>query len=175
MVIDLGMQRIEYQGESKLKRQAYIAWELPHEPIEWTDKDGNERKGFMRIGKTYTVSTHENSNMRADLENWRGRPFSKEEQDAFDITTVAGVPAMVNVTHVERNGRTYANVTGVTPLPKGMERPTLSDAAIIYDDEHLEAYGLLPEWLQKKIDSQVKEQPKREMAYADDLDDDVPF
>lgn len=178
MVVDLGKQRIEYQGESKLKHQVYIAWELPHEPMEWTDKDGVERKGFMRIGKTYTVSTHENSNLRADLENWRGRPFTKEEQDAFDIVTIAGAPAMVNVTHAERNGRTYANVTGVTPLPKGMERPALSDTALIYDDEHREAYAVLPEWLQKKVDSQVKEEPKRQSSGDfgyDDLNDDVPF
>lgn len=175
MVIDLGKQLVEYQGESKLKHQVYIAWELPNEPIEWTDKDGNERKGFMRIGKTYTVSLHENSNLRSDLENWRGRRFSEDEAKGFDITNLAGVPAMVNVTHAEKNGRTYANVTGVTPLPKGMEKPTPSDLPIIYDDEHLEAYGLLPEWLQKKIDAQVKDQPKREMAFAGDLDDDVPF
>lgn len=174
MVVDLGKQRVEYQGDSKVKHQVYIAWELPQEPIEWTDKDGVDRKGFMRIGKTYTVSTHENSNLRADLENWRGRPFTKEEQEAFDITTIAGVPAMVNVTHAERNGRTYANVTGVTPIPKGMEKPKLSDLPLVYDDEHTDAYGLLPEWLQKKVDAQIVDEKPRPQEYAD-LDDEIPF
>jgi len=174
MVVDLGKQRTEYMGQSKLKHQVYIAWELPHEQIEWTDKDGNERKGPMRIGKTYTVSLGKNAVLRAELENWRGRPFSEEEIKGFDITRLAGAPAMINVTHVEKNGRTYANVVGVTPLPKGMEKPGLFDAALVYDDEHLSTFEYLPEWLQKKVQEQVVEE-KPQASYDRELEDEIPF
>jgi hypothetical protein len=83
---------------------------------------------------------------------------------------------MVNVTHAERNGKTYANVTAVTPMPKGIDRPALSDSALIYDDEHSTAFDHLPEWLQKKVNEQVVEQ-KRELAMADDDlgSDEIPF
>jgi hypothetical protein len=177
MVIDFGKQKIQSAmfGES-VKHQVYVAWELPHETIEWTDKDGHERSGPMRIGRTYTLSLHENAALRGDLESWRGRPFTEEERKGFDIARLAGVPAMVNVTHEEKNGKTYANVAAVTPLPKGMERPQLSDAALVYDDENPRAYDHLPEWAQKKVDAQVKEEPQREPAMADgDLNDDIPF
>lgn len=177
MVVGLGKQRIQsaMYGES-VKPQIYVAWELPHEIIEWTDKDGNTRTGPMRIGKTYTLSLHENAALRGDLESWRGRAFTEEERKRFDVNTLAGVAAMVNVLHAEKNGKTYANVAGVTPLPKGMDRPTPSDAALIYDeDENRQNYDHLPEWLQKKIDAQVKDEPQRLPAYAGDLDDDVPF
>jgi hypothetical protein len=176
MVIDLGKQRIQSQlyGES-VKHQVYIAWELPHETITWTDKDGQERTGPMRIGRTYTLSLHENAALRADLESWRGRPFNEEERKGFDISKLAGVPAMVNVTHEEKSGKTYANVAAVTPLPKGMERPALSDSALVYDDDNPKAYDFLPEWAQKKVDAQVREEPQRQPAFAGDLDDDIPF
>lgn len=183
MVVGLGKQRVQSQmyGES-IKPQIYVAFELPHETVTWTDKDGNERTGPMRIGKTYTLSLHENANLRGDLESWRGRPFTEEERAGFDINRLAGAPAMVNVTHVEKNGKTYANITALTPLPKGMEKPSLSDVALIYDDDEFRHnYEHLPEWLQKKIDSQVKDepQPTRQLEGAiagfDDLDDEVPF
>jgi hypothetical protein len=181
MVVGLGKQRIQsaMYGES-VKSQIYVAWELPHETIEWTDKDGNQRSGPMRIGKTYTMSLHENAALRADLERWRGRAFTEEERRGFDVNKLAGAPAMVNVLHADKNGKTYANVAGVTPLPKGMEKPTLSGSALIYDDDEFSGnYDLLPEWLQKKIDAQVKDEPAPTNtghggAY-DDLDDDVPF
>lgn len=182
MVVGLGKQRIQSQmyGES-VKPQIYVAWELPHEQITWTDKDGNEKTGPMRIGKTYTLSLHENANLRADLESWRGRPFTEEERQGFDINKLAGAAAMVNVTHKENNGKTYANVTAVTPLPKGMEKPALFDAALIYDDDEFQHnYDNLPEWLQKKVDAQVRDEPKpsnsRHVELAEgELDDDVPF
>lgn len=178
MVIGLGKQRIQSQmyGES-VKPQIYVAWELPHETITWTDKDGNERSGPMRIGKTYTLSLHENARLRGDLESWRGRPFTEEERKGFDINKLAGAPAMVNVTHEDKSGKTYANVTAVTPLPKGMDKPALAETSIIYDDDEFRHnYEFLPEWLQKKVDAQVKEEPKREPAFAgDDLNDDIPF
>lgn len=174
-VVDLGRQRVQSQlyGES-VKHQVYIRWELPQEIIEWTDKDGNQRTGPMTIGKTYTVSLHENATLRADLENWRGRAFTREELAGFDIATIAGVAALVNVTHAESGGKTYANVTGVTPLPKGMEKPTASDSPIVYDNEHSQSFDLLPEWLQKKVNEQVVDEKPQPQGSAD-LNDDIPF
>ncbi len=180
MVIGLGKQRIQsaQYGES-VKQQIYVAWELPDETITWTDKDGNEKSGPMRVGKTYTLSLHENANLRADLESWRGQPFTEAERQGFDINKLAGVPAMVNVTRKENNGKTYANVTAVTPIPKGIPRPELADASLIYDDDEFRHnFDMLPEWMQKKINDQVKDEPKpsRYAALADgELDDDVPF
>lgn len=179
MVVDLGKQRITSQqyGES-IKHQVYIAWELPGEEIEWTDKDGNQQKGPMRIGRSYTLSLHENAALRADLESWRGRAFTEQERRGFDIVNLAGAPAMVNVTHKEGGGKTYANVTAVTPLPKGMAKPVLFAPALIYDNDHLSAFESLPEWLQKKVRDQVIDQQSpnnNASGFPDDLDDDVPF
>lgn len=182
MIIDLGRQRIQSQmyGES-IKPQVYLAWELPDEPITWTDREGTERTGPMRIGKTYTLSTHENANLRRDLESWRGKPFTEAEAEEFDVSALAGVPALINVAHkAGGNGKTYANVVAVTPLPKGMEKPTAADGVIVYDADNISSFDHLPEWLQKKIQEQVVQQEddapeQRGSGFESDLDDDVPF
>lgn len=193
MVVDLGNQRVQSQmyGE-KIKPQVYVAWELPDETITWTDKDGVERTGPMRIGKTYTVSLHENANLRADLESWRGKQFSDVELDGFDISKLAGAGALINVAHKQGgNGKTYANVVAVTPLPKGMEKPTAANGVIVYDSDSITAFDHLPEWLQKKIQEQVvqrRDDPPEQRGsglrpgdpgyiagFDTDFDDDIPF
>lgn len=180
LVADLGKQRIQSTtyGDS-VKHQVYIRWELTDEPFEWQDKDSGESKtGNMSIGKTYTLSLHENSTLRPVLESWRGRPFTEEERKGFDITKLAGAPCLVNVAHeVGHDGKTRAKVSAVTPVMKGMEKPTPLNPPVIYDEDHLRVYDDLPEWLRKKIDEQVKDvtNPPANGGFGDDLDDDVPF
>lgn len=183
MVVDLGQQRTVSQmyGE-KVKHQVYIRWEVPDETIEWEDRDGNKQTGPRVIGKTYTVSLHENANLRGDLESWRGRRFTPEELQGFDISKLLGAPCMVNVTQVEKNGKTYANVEAVTPLPKSLRDnpPTAGGPAVLHDEDN-NAYDALPEWLQRKIDEQIKPTGKADAndpdswRTNDDLDDEVPF
>lgn len=182
MVVDLGKQRtVSQQYGEKIKHQVWIRWETPDETIEWTDRDGNGRSGPRVIGKTYTVSLHENANLRADLESWRGRPFTSDELAGFDISKLLGVPCMVNVTHAEKGGKTYANIAAVTPLPKALkENPPRATQGLILHDEDNDAYTDLPEWLQKKIDDQIVDQPSGGSTgsaddWRKDLDDDIPF
>lgn len=183
MVVDLGKQRVVSQqyGE-KIKHQVWIRWETPDEQITWTDRDGNEHTGPRVIGKIYTASLHENANLRADLESWRAKPFTAAELEGFDISKLLGVPCMVNVTHKANNGKTYANVTAVTPLPKAMrDNPPQSQIGLLLHDEDNDAYDDLPEWLQKKIDAQIGEETTTTnyggggSSFGDDLDDDIPF
>lgn len=178
MVVDLGKQRDEYQGQVRVQHKIHVRWELPNERIEWEDKDGNRREGPASIGQTYTLSLHEKSNLRSDLEKWRGRAFTAEELAGFDVSKLLGVPCMVTVTHKESNGRIRDRVAGVSGVPKGMAKPEAAEnVLVIYDNEHREAYEGLSDWLRGKIDNQVKDTPAPASTgnqYAD-LDDDIPF
>lgn len=180
MVVDLGKQRGEYQGVANVKHKVFIRWELPHERLTWTDKEGNEREGPRVVSKTYTVSLHENSALRADLVGWRGRNFSPEEEAAFDIANLLDKPCMVTIVHKESNGKTFANVQSVSGVPKGMDKPSECEVpSLLYDNDNPSSWDRLPEWLQKKIDEQVKDGPDLKSGHAgawdDDLDDDCPF
>lgn len=176
MVVDLGKQRTEYQGESKVQHKVFIRWETPHERLTWTDREGQEREGPRVIGKTYTLSLHENAALRGDLESWRGRAFTEDERKGFDVSKLLGAPCMLNVIHADKNGKTYANVTSIGALPKGMEKPQSEIGLLLYDDEHLGNFEKLPEWLQKKVDEQVKDTARNDAdGWRADLDDDIPF
>ncbi len=63
----------------------------------------------------YTVSLGKKANLRKELERWRGRQFTSEELTGFDIDSVIGAPAMLNIIHnvSKTSGKTYANIDGI--------------------------------------------------------------
>ena len=142
-VVDLGTQ----EGSFGPKHQVVISWEL-------TDAKMSDTRPFA-VSKFYTLSLSEKANLRADLQNWRGKAFSIEELEGFDISKLLGAPALVTVVHKEKKtGGQSAVVSGVSSLPKGMDKPTPFNPVYVFDlDEPSAVIDIekLPEWLQNKI------------------------
>jgi len=109
-IIDLGTQHSEYQGEEFIKRQVLVGWEIPTELMD----DGQP----ISISKFYTLSLHEKANLCIDLQSWRGREFTEQEKDGFDITKLLGVPCMISIIHNEKG---KARITSISTMPKGLE------------------------------------------------------
>lgn len=158
-LIDLGTQLVKSQHGDKMMHKIRIAWELFGE-----DEAGNpltvdyEGKVMpMTISKSYTLSLSEKANLRKDLQAWRGRDFTEEEAKGFDITKLLGVYCMVNVTHSETNGKTYANVSGLTPIPSALKnaKPDAVHGNIIFnlDEPDWEVFATFHEKLQDAIKS----------------------
>lgn len=183
MVVDLGKQRTTYMGDTTIKHQVYVRWQIPAERIEWTDSENVRHEGPMVIGKVYTASLGEKANLRKDLQAWRGKAFTEDELKKFELSAVIGAPATISVTHKPKeSGGVYSNVTSIGGLPKGMPRPELEGDALVYGDDEQGTYDRLPKWLREKVDARIRDlepEPHDERnppAYADaDLDDDVPF
>lgn len=152
-VIDLGTQTTNYQGEEKSARKVRIFWEIPEETVEW---EGEVRPAT--ICSTYTASLHEKANLRKVLESWRGRAFTADELKGFDTKNVLGAPCLLNVVHTEKDGRTYANVAGVTPLIKGMAKPELTGPLVNFDLDDFQPEVL--ESLHEKLRDQIKASPE---------------
>lgn len=123
-VIDLGTQKRTYGTDVKDVHQLLISWELPDE----TMKDGRP----FTIHSRYTLSLHERSKLRADLESWRGRPFTEAELEGFDLENLLGKACLVNVVHnPSKDGkRIFANIAALTPIPKSMRVPALPSNSI---------------------------------------------
>lgn len=85
--------------------------------IDETMEDG---KPFS-VHRRYTASLNEKATLYRDLVSWRGKAFTAAELAAFDLENLICVPCMVNVVQEERDGKTYANVASISPLPKGMQ------------------------------------------------------
>lgn len=152
-VIDLGTQTHNYQGEEKSARKVRIFWEVPEVTVEW---EGVERPAT--ISATYTASLHEKANLRKVLESWRGRSFTADELKGFDTKNVLGAACLLNVVHTEKDGRTYANVAGVTPLIKGMQKPEVVGPIINFDLDDFDAETL--EGFHDKLKEQIKASPE---------------
>ena len=123
-VWDIGQQSTpfldERTGQPKVQHKVVIAWEI-NQMINAPESEFHG-KPYM-LSKTYTVSLGEKSNLRHDLESWRGKPFTDAQiAEGFDVEKLYGVNCLVGVTHVTKNEKTFANITSILPLLKGMEK-----------------------------------------------------
>jgi hypothetical protein len=148
-VIDLGTQETPYGDAHKVR----ITWELPEEKAVFKEENGEQP--FV-LSKDYTLSLYEKANLRHDLESWRGRAFTEQELKGFDISKLLGATCMLSVVHKTTDkGKTFANISAVSALPKGMQCPPMINSAVEYSisDGENDTYRAFPEWLRKKIAS----------------------
>ena len=114
-LIDLGTHYDDMY--KKTNHKVMIQWEIPDLRIELT-RDGETVNVPRIISKRYTISLHEKAGLRKDLESWRGRAFTPDELKGFDLNNLLGVNCNLNIVHQARDGKTYANISSITPLMK---------------------------------------------------------
>ncbi len=173
-ILDLGHQKNEFNGEVSVKHQVLVSWELPN-------LDRLEDGRAVSISKFYTLSLHEKANLGIDLVSWRGKSFTEDEKQGFDITALMGVPCMLSI--VDKNNK--SRVGGVMGLPKGMELPEAVNIPVIFEMEayingDTKVFDSLSEGLQKLIKKAEEFKPesleaKMAAPVEDGFDDDIPF
>ena len=184
-VIDLGTQQVDWQGETKQQHKLMLSWELPDEKME----DGRP----FSISQRYTFSSHEKARFRQDLEAWRGAKFTEADlagpPNGFHVRKLLGVPCLLTVVHNVKQGKTYANISAVTKIMKGMVAPPLVNERVYFSLEPAEysqeTFDKLSSGLRAVIEKapeyQEIKRPRGEPvgeappARRDDLDDEVPF
>ena len=106
-VVDLGVVETKFGR----KRMYQIRWQS-----EELQEDG---KPYL-ILQRYAPSLHKKSNLRRDLESWRGKPFTEAETEQLDLETLLGKNCQINIVHNRSDdGTTYANVKAIVPAAKG--------------------------------------------------------
>ena len=134
----------------------------------------------MVISKEYTMSLHEKSNLRRDLEGWRGKSFSNQELSSFELTDVLGSSCNVSIIHkTSKSGNEFAQIGSISSMTKGSECPEPFNPNFIFnyhdnfDEEWLEKQ---PKWVQDQIkgtEEYKRKQYKKE--WVDTPKDDMPF
>ena len=178
-IIDLGTQKTTFNGESKFIKKVMFQFEVHSE-----DDDGplkTDKGEPMSISKNYTLSLSEKAVLRADLEVWRGREFSREELQGFELKNVLGAWCLITVTRATGNdGKEYTNITAVSPVPKAMKQnlPTpFNQVGIFYiDDPDMEMFETLSERIRQKI-TETPEWKSRSKSSSAPIEDDesIPF
>lgn len=125
-VIDLGTQHVDWQGETKHQHKIMVSWEMPEEKMD----DGRP----YSISQRYTFSSHEKARFRQDLESWRGAKFTEADlagpPSGFHVRKLLGVPCLLTVVHNVRQHKTYANISGVAKIMKGMQVSPLANEKV---------------------------------------------
>lgn len=125
-VVDMGMLKVAWGGKEKQQHKVRIIWQI--------DEDRDDGKPFQ-VSKRYTLSLHEKAALRKDLESWRGRSFTTEELEGFDLETLLGIPVLLNIIHNTKDGNTYANIASLMRLPRTMQAPVQRDYIRVCDRE----------------------------------------
>lgn len=129
-VVDLGLLPSKFlnkDGTPKKQHKIRIVWQVE----ELREQDG---KPYI-VQKRYTNSLDDRANLRKDLESWLGRAFTEAELEGFDTDVLLGVNCLLSVQHNVKGSETYADVTALMPLRKGMAKMNPIDYVRVQDRE----------------------------------------
>jgi len=181
-MIEIGTIETEFNGEKKKAHKVSITWELPTELAVFNEDKGPEP--FV-VSKTYTLSMHEKSTLRKDLESWRGKGYTDEETKRFDITKLIGQPCLLSVIQqpgVKDPSKTYVVISSISKLMKGQECPDQINPTRIlsYDNFDWKIFENLSDYMKDKIKSSEEFQRLQEPSQvvneqSDDELTDMPF
>lgn len=152
-VVDLGIVEVTWQGKSKQQHKVNVAWQI--------DELRDDGKPYL-VFKRYTLSLSEKATLRKDLESWRGKKFTRDEEMGFDVESVLGANCLLNITHNVVGDKTYANVVSIMPLVKGMPKIAARDFVRKQDRQPDDA-------------AQAPASSHDEPSYGGLTEDDIPF
>ena len=156
--VDLGTQKVTWDGEEKWTPKIRLAFELPEQTIEGeVTENGKTTKVTkpMVVSIELTRSLGERATLRKHLETWRGQAFTSKELASFSLKNLLGKACLLTLVHkTSQAGRNYCAIQGIAKLPKSMKAPAKTENGhVFYEIEQGEGgqFGELPEWLQDKI------------------------
>lgn len=166
-VIDLGTQH-NFKFK-KYERKCLISFELPDVHIE-IEVDGETKDVPRFISRRFTLSLGASAHLRKFLRTWRGRDFTPTELEGFEMKTLLGVPANIQVLHDKKDDRVYSNIDAAGKLLKGQEAPKAENEPTYFSFDDVESLGDvdsktedMPEWIQNLIQ---KSQEYKDLARA---------
>ena len=165
MLIDLGGQKSLLDGN--VRRKFMMVWNIVGEFIEVN----NEQLPRV-MSKEYTLSLNEKSNLRKDLQAWRGQAFTEEELQGFDLLSIMNKPCQLQIINEEKNGKTYNNISSIMAMPKGMEVEPLEETTIFItnNSETWTNWNKIPKWIKDKIKRMVGYEESELKTYVDSLE-----
>jgi hypothetical protein len=150
-MIHIGTAEENILGQVKKLNKVRITWELPTETKVFKEENGEQPHV---ISKEFTLSMNEKATLRKFLEGWRGKSFTEKEAESFDITVLLGKPCMLSIIHKQaKNGNTYAEISSVSSVPKGMNVPEQFNESkeLNYDKFDWELFETLPDFIKDKM------------------------
>lgn len=162
-MIELGTQKIDFQGKISFRPKILIYWEV------MTDEEGGDvrmedGKPFS-VSKRYTASMNAKATLRKDLDAWRGVPFAPKEAEKFDITSLLDKFATIQISKNVVGDRTYTNIDRVMST-KRKSKGVNELVAFSINQPDMKLFDTFPDWLKDKI-NESKEWSKDKITDED--------
>lgn len=166
-LVDLGTHTTDGRFGKKTNRKIRFSFELPEEKHIFDEKRGPEP---LVIHHLTNFTSGPKSQLIKMLTGWRGKVFTPQELEDFDLKKVLGKACLLNVVHNEKDGVIYANIENVTPVPAKWrdQMPSPINRQVYYETEMGEndIFKNFPDWLQKLI-SECEEWNEKPKAVAE--------
>lgn len=131
-VVDLGLVKTEWGEKPKVALIFQLAL-LNEDGTEELSHDFDPPKRY-EVRRNFGLSLSGKSALRPFLEAWRGRKFTKEELEGFDLEKLIGVNCQLQIIHnLSEQGRTFANIQAAVPLGRGMQKVHAQDYVRVID------------------------------------------
>ena len=144
-IVDLGQKLTRYQNNPPYLSDKFAI-------VFRTASEGEVKE----ISSIFTNTLGSKGLLLPFLTAWRGKSYNKDElRDGIQFAKMVGYPALITVEHkTTESGKTFANISSITKLPKGMKAPSIEGyKRAEYWDEKRTAYAKeVKEW----ADAQMK-------------------
>lgn len=119
-VVDLGHSSKTYNNQQTGQPETRNVHEIQYY-FQLNKVAPDTGKRYEVRSKPMNLNLSDKATLRDFLRQWRGHDLTDQEKlpPGVDVELV-GRNAMVNVIHVQFNGKTYANIASITPLMDGM-------------------------------------------------------
>ena len=184
-LIDLGIQKEEYQGKPKETHKILFGFEFPDETITYTSNGKEITAPKILWPYDYTLSLSPKARLRRVLESWLGKTITPEVEEKLDLEKLIGRPAQVSIVHKIKDGKTRGQLNNDIILPATAEQAAraraeqLHNQTLVYSTETPKVhYDRLPEWIKRKVDARVvggQSKAGQESQAQDEFDDSIPF
>ena len=176
-IIDIGTIETVFEGKSLWQPKIKLGFELPLEKME-------DSRPFS-VWSELTLTMNKKGNLRPLLEGWRGKSFTDEEAEDFDILKLLDKTCMINVVHKEG----YANINSIAQVPKGTKCPDPINEVYVFELSNfsLDTFEKLTEKTREKImrskEWEAMNNPSKKEKEVNDFpedagpgeEDDIPF
>jgi hypothetical protein len=123
--------------QDKMQEKLMFLFELPTTKHVFDESRGEEPFAF---NKEFTRSLSKQANMRQFVNQWRGKPLTDAEAEAFNVVGLMDIPSIVNLYHSASKKdatKKYIDISSISPFrnPVGQSTslPRRANEVVVFD------------------------------------------